>query len=176
VTEQWERAQPWVSTLIRLVLAAVFGVAGALKLPDPAGSVRAVRAYQLLPEGAVQVVGYGLPVLEVALAFLLLVGLATRVAAGVSAALLVAFLVGVASAALRGLTIDCGCFGGGGTVAAEDTRYTAELVRDTALLGAALLLLARPRSRLSLDALLHAPPGPEPAGSDDLERPREEVR
>ena len=36
--------------LARLVLAGVLIVAGWLKLPDPAESVRAVRAYQLLPE------------------------------------------------------------------------------------------------------------------------------
>ncbi len=111
------RRQPWTSLAARLVLAGFLGLAGILKLPDPAQSVRAVRAHDLLPEGVVQVVGYGLPVLEVALAGLLLLGLATRFAAVASAVLMVAFLVGVASAAGRGLAIDCGCFGGGGVVA-----------------------------------------------------------
>lgn len=77
----WEGARPWTSTAARLLLAAVLGVAGLLQLPDPAQSVRAVRGYDLLPEGVVQAVGYGLPVLEVALAVLLLLGLATRLAA-----------------------------------------------------------------------------------------------
>ena len=40
----------------------VWIVAGALKLPDPAESVRAVRAYDLLPEAIVPAVGYLLPV------------------------------------------------------------------------------------------------------------------
>ena len=151
--------QPWASTAARLALAGVLGVAGLLKLPDPAQSVRAVRAYELLPEGWVQLVGYGLPVLEVALAALLLLGLATRLAAVGAAVLMVVFLVGVSSAAARGLTIDCGCFGGGGTVGPAETRYTAELVRDAGLLGAALLLVRWPGSWLSLDRLL-APSAP----------------
>ena len=36
-----------------------------LKLPDPDESVRAVRAYDLLPEAVVPVVGHALPVVEV---------------------------------------------------------------------------------------------------------------
>ena len=152
----WDAAQPWTSTVARLVLAGVLGVAGLLKLPDPAQSVRAVRAYDLLPEGVVQVVGYGLPVLEVAFAVLLLLGLATRLAAVGAAVLMVLFLVGVASTAVRGLTIDCGCFGGGGLVAPTETRYTAELLRDGGLLGLALLLARWPHSRLAVDTHLHA--------------------
>ena len=41
---------PWVGSIVRLVVGAVGIVAGAIKLPDPAESVRAVRAYELLPE------------------------------------------------------------------------------------------------------------------------------
>jgi len=152
------RHWPAVALVLRLVLAAVFAVAGAQKLPDPAESVRAVRAYRVLPEAVVPAVGYGLPVLEIALAVLLLLGLLTRLSAVLTAALLVVFIAGVASAGLRGLSIDCGCFGGGGQVAAGQTRYVQEVLRDAALLAAALALARRPRSRLSLDGLLLSPP------------------
>lgn len=152
-----ERVLPWVATALRLVLGGVLVVAGALKLPDPDASVRAVRAYRLLPESVVPAVGFGLPVLEVALGLLLLVGLATRVAAALSAVLMLAFVVGIASAWARGLTIDCGCFGGGGEVGADQTRYPQELARDAALTAAAVFLAVRPTSRFSLDALLRRP-------------------
>lgn len=152
---RWHAAGPWLGLLLRLVLAGVFAVAGALKLPDPSESLRAVRAYRLLPESLVPAFGYGLPALEVVLALVLLVGVATRFAAVVSAVLLVAFIAGVASAAARGLSIDCGCFGGGGDVAAGETRYVEEIVRDTALLLAALFLVRWPRTRFSVDGWLH---------------------
>lgn len=166
----------WPGVLLRLLLTAVFAVAGASKIPDPAASVRAVRAYRLLPEGAVHGVAYGLPVLELALAALLLLGLVTRLAAALSALLLVVFLAGIASVAARGLSIDCGCFGGGGAVATGHTRYTAELLRDGALLAAALALVRWPRSRLSVDRWLSngtAPEADEPSSSTAASDPPE---
>jgi uncharacterized membrane protein YphA (DoxX/SURF4 family) len=140
-----------VSTLARLVLAGVFLVAGALKVVDARTAVQAVRAYQLLPDSVEPLVGWALPAVEIALALLLAAGLFTRVAAACAAGLLVVFIAGVASAAARGLSIDCGCFGGGGTVAPGQTRYASEIVRDLGLLVLAAWLVWRPQSRFSLD-------------------------
>src|SRR4051794_7891522 len=141
----------WLALLARLALAGVLIVAGWLKLPDPAESVRAVRAYQLLPEPVVPTVGHGLPLLEIVIGLLLLVGFATRFAAAVAGLLMLAFIIGISSAWARGLTIDCGCFGGGGSVAANQTKYGQEIARDTALLLAAAFLVVWPASRLSID-------------------------
>jgi uncharacterized membrane protein YphA (DoxX/SURF4 family) len=147
---RWNATAPWLATAGRLVLGPVFLVAGALKLPDPAAAVRAVRAYQLLPEPMVAPVAFGLPVLEIAVGLALVLGVFVRTAAIASAVLLVVFLVGVGSAWARGLQIDCGCFGNGGQVAAGQTAYPLEVVRDLALLLIALGLAWRPASRLAL--------------------------
>ena len=64
--------------------------------------------------------------------------------------MLAVFVAAVASVAARGLSIDCGCFGGGGPVPHGQTAYAAEVVRDLALLAVAAWLVARPQSRLSL--------------------------
>jgi protein-disulfide isomerase len=149
--------RPWLATAARLLLAGVWLWAGLGKIADPAASVRAVRAYRLLPEWLAQGVGYGLPFLELALAALLLAGLAVRVAAAVSAALLAVFLAGMVSAAARGLQIGCGCFGGGGELAAgQSTSYTWDIVRDAALLLVALALARWPRSRYAMDNMVRA--------------------
>jgi uncharacterized membrane protein YphA (DoxX/SURF4 family) len=149
---RWNAATacPWLATAARLLLGAVFVVAGAPKVPDPASAVRAVRAYRLLAEPLVAPVAFGLPVVEIAVGLALLAGVFVRTAALTSAVLLAVFLVGVGSAWARGLQIDCGCFGGGGEVAAADTAYPAEVLRDGALLIVALALAWRPRSRLAL--------------------------
>ncbi|CCG02582.1 MauE/DoxX family redox-associated membrane protein [Blastococcus saxobsidens] len=143
-------AWPWVATAARVLLGGVFIVAGALKIPDPAAAVRAVRAYQALPEALVEPVAFGLPVLEIAVGLALLAGVFVRTAALASGVLLVVFIAGIAAAWARGLQIDCGCFGDGGQVAAGETEYGSEIVRDLALLLLALALVRWPRSRLAL--------------------------
>lgn len=140
---------PWASLAARVIGAGVLAYAGLAKIGDPAGGVRAVRAYRILPEGLVHPVAYGLPPVEIVLAALLLFGIATRVVAGITAGLLVVFIAAVSSAGLRGLRIDCGCFGGGGTV--EHTHYLLEIGRDSLLLLVILLAVVAQRSRLSID-------------------------
>lgn len=144
-----ERALPWISLVARLFTAGVFIAAGWPKAHAPAASVRAVRAYQILPETLVHPFAYALPWIELALAVLLILGLASRVAAAVCAVLLVTFIAAVASAGLRGLKIDCGCFGGGGTT--TQTHYLQEIARDLGMLAVASTVVVIRRSRFSLD-------------------------
>lgn len=144
--------QPWISTAARLLVAGVLIAAGALKVVEPATSVTAVRAYQLLPDWLVTPVGWGLPFLELALGLLLVAGLFTRQVALASGVLFVLFILAVASAAARGLSIDCGCFGGGGEVAPGETQYAAEIVRDLGLVALCAWLVWQPTSRLALDS------------------------
>jgi len=145
----------WLSTLGRVLLGAVWLVAGLMKITDLDASVRAVRAYRLLPEVAAQALGAGLPMVEVLLGILLLLGAGIRAGAAISAVLLVAFLIGIGSAWARGLQIDCGCFGSGGQLAAgARPTYGWEMLRDGGLLAVALLLLRWPIGPLSVDGML----------------------
>lgn len=150
--ERLPRWRPWVSTVARVALAAVFAIASLAKIGNTEAMVRAVRAYQILPEGAVRPVAYAVPYLELALAILLLLGIGTRLVAAVVFVLLLVFIGAVSSAGLRGLKIDCGCFGGGGAV--TQTHYLREIARDVGLLVVAGWLLVFPVSRLSLDSVL----------------------
>jgi uncharacterized membrane protein YphA (DoxX/SURF4 family) len=143
-----------VGTLARLGLAAVWLISGGLKAADLDQTYVAVRAYDVLPTAAVEVVAVMLPFLELALGLLLLVGVGTRAAAVLSAVLLVVFIAGVSQAWARGLSIDCGCFGGGGAVEPGNTAYVQELLRDTGFLVLAAWLIVRPRTLFSLDSRL----------------------
>jgi uncharacterized membrane protein YphA (DoxX/SURF4 family) len=146
---------PWISTVARLGLAAVFLIAGATKIGDLAASGRAVNAYRLMPYDVAKVVGAAQPFLEIALGVLLLVGVATRLTAGVAAVLLVLFIAGIVSAWAKGLQIDCGCFSKGGELGAgEVPTYGWEILRDVGFLALAGILLWRPRTRFSVDGRL----------------------
>lgn len=151
--------------LARLVTGGVWIAAGALKLPDPNESVRAVRAYQLLPEAVVPSVGHLLPLAEVAIGACLVAGVLVRVNAALSALLFLAFVVGIASVWARGIEIDCGCFGGGGAEEGASTRYPLELARGAGLMILSLWLVWRPRSPYAADNLLF----PEDERSTDVE-------
>lgn len=149
---------PWAATVLRVGLGVVALVAGASKIGDLPASVRAVRAYELLPEPLSVGIGSALPFVEIVLGALLVLGLLTRWSALAFGLLLVAFSLGIASAWARGLAIDCGCFGGGGPTDPADTTYVVDLVRDLGLIVVAALVVRRPSSRLSLDSVLDLDP------------------
>ncbi|GAA1809084.1 DoxX family membrane protein [Luedemannella flava] len=148
----WSRTRPWIGLAARVVLAGVFLVAGGSKVGDLAASGRAVHAYRLMPYDVSATVGAVLPFVELALGLLLLIGLATRLAAAIGAALMAIFIAGIASVWARGLSIDCGCFGTGGELApGQSPNYGWEIARDVGLLALAIFLVAYPRTPLSVD-------------------------
>jgi uncharacterized membrane protein YphA (DoxX/SURF4 family) len=170
---------PWLGLVARLVVGGVWIVAGWLKLPYPAESVRAVRAYRLLPEAVVPAVGYALPVVEIAIGVLLVVGLGTRVAAAASALLQIAFVVGISAAWARGIQIECGCFGGGGATAAGATaKYPWDIARDVGLAIMSIAIAWWPGTRLRLETLLfsHAYHDPGHDSTGDIDELTEEIR
>ncbi len=151
----WLRVRPWLGTLARLVVGGVWLAAGALKVDDLTASGRSVVAYRLLPYDASILLGAILPFLEIALGALLVIGLATRVAAIASVLLFAVYIAAIASVWARGLRIDCGCFGTGGALTSDQSpQYALETIRDIALMIVAGYLVVFPRTRLSLDSAL----------------------
>ncbi len=151
-----------MGTLFRLVLGVVWIWAAASKLSSPRTFLLAVRAYDATPEWLSKAIAYGLPVLEMALGVLLLVGLVTRAAAVVSGVLFLVFLVGIIQASARGLQLECGCFGGGGTTQGG-TSYTLDILRDIGLLILSVFLVVWSMTRLSADEFM--------ARNDNVEPP-----
>lgn len=141
---------PWVSLVGRLVLGGTLLIAGVLKVSHPYTSTAAVRAYRLLPNSLANLIGYILPWVEIGLALSLILGLGVRFSAAFAGVLMTAFIIGVGSAWARGLTIDCGCFGGGGQVAAGATKYWQEIARDLGLTLITGFLVWQPKSKFAL--------------------------
>ncbi len=151
--------QPRAAPLAPLIQAGVGLWGGWPQQLDPEGPVVVVAAFRLLPEILVRPFAYGLPMMELVLGLLLLVGLGTRIAALLTGLMMIMFLVGIGSAWARGLSIDCGCFGSTGeTVADPVPGYIRDILRDTGLLALAAFVSWRPPGRLALDARLGASP------------------
>jgi len=138
----------------RLILGVALIWAGAAKVTNPALSQLAVRAYKLLNYDVAGYVGLALPILEILVGLLLVVGLLTRWSALAGGLLMVAFIFGISWAWAHGYSIDCGCFGGGGTIAAAQTQYPKEILRDVGFAACAAWLIFRPRTPYSLDQRL----------------------
>ena len=143
----------WIGTLLRVALAGILFFAAVPKLFEPDGARSVIIAYRLVPDALVPLLSWGLPIFELILGALLLVGLFTRWAALATALLMLGFMLGVVSVWVRGYSIECGCFGGGGDVAEEGKtlRYAGYLLRDFLFVGMATWLVAWPRTKFSLD-------------------------
>lgn len=145
------KAQPWLTLLFRLGLGGVLVAAGYLKAIHPQKSAMAVRAYELLPVSIANFFGYVLPWFEIGVGALLLVGVAIRISAVLGGITMLMFIVAIAQAWARGLSIDCGCFGGGGAIDPDKTKYLEEILRDFGLMLMAFFLYRFPKGRFGLD-------------------------
>src|ERR1035438_1390954 len=123
---------PWVTLAGRMIVGTVFIAAGLAKIGNPIWPAEAAQAYQILPASLAALWGDGQPTLEIMLGLLLVAGLTTRLAAVLTSLLLIVFIGAIASVWARGLSLDCGCFGGGGEVALGATHYPLDILRDFA--------------------------------------------
>ena len=129
---------------ISLAVAAIFIYAAIDKIRDPLQFADSIAAFAILPAVLINLLAIGLPPFEIACGLLLLGPWTRRVGALAVAALSVMFFTALASALLRGLTLDCGCFGVG---APSRPRMWLELVLDAVLFSSALFVYLRSIAR-----------------------------
>ena len=149
--DKFLKLQPWLTLLFRLTLGIVLFLAGYLKAINPQKSAMAVRAYELLPISVANFFGYVLPWFEIAVGALLILGVAVKITAVLGGLTMILFIIAISQAWARGLSIDCGCFGGGGKVDPGQTKYLEEILRDFGLTLMALFLYRFPKGRFGLE-------------------------
>jgi uncharacterized membrane protein YphA (DoxX/SURF4 family) len=131
----------------RLVLGAVLVGAGALKIGHAEALAAAIAGFRLLPAAPIPLIALVLPPLEIVLGLYLAAGLFTRIAAWSSGALFVLYAAAIASAVVRGIPANCGCFGPADAATADWPHVAGDLA--LALLG--LFIALRPPGALALD-------------------------
>ena len=97
--------------VVRVVLGGLLLVTGALKIGHSADLAEAIAGFRLLPAAIVGPLALALPYFELLLGGYLLVGLFTRAAAIVAAVQFLIYAGAIASAVLRHIPANCGCFG-----------------------------------------------------------------
>jgi uncharacterized membrane protein YphA (DoxX/SURF4 family) len=133
----------WVRLVLRLALAGVFLYAAYAKLSQPwLLFAMSIDSYGMLPQWAVFAVARTLPWLELLLGLLLASGLALPWVALTTSVQLAIFLAVMLRAWMKGLGIDCGCFGTG------EALGWKTLVRDGSLaLGSVVLTISAFKAR-----------------------------
>jgi peroxiredoxin/uncharacterized membrane protein YphA (DoxX/SURF4 family) len=122
---------------LRALLVAVFALSGTAKLRRLDLSRQAAQDLGV-PASLAPAAGVVLPVVELAVAALLVLPASARAGAGLAAGLLTAFCVVIAANLARGRRPNCNCFG----VASRDPIGATTLLRNGALLVAAATVWA----------------------------------
>jgi uncharacterized membrane protein YphA (DoxX/SURF4 family) len=102
---------PALIRLCQIATGILFGVAGLAKVGDLAGFASQIHNFRVVPVASENLVAMTLPWVEIVAALALILGLRARAAARLAAASLAVFTLAVLLALVRGLDIECGCFG-----------------------------------------------------------------
>jgi len=121
--------------LSRLCLGGVFVYAGAMKLCDVDAFASLVARYEMLPGSTSGVVAAFLPAAECIVGLALMFTSWVRTSGGIVSAMLAAFIVALVQAAVRGLDVSCGCFGG-----VSSSSLIPAVFRDLAMLAVSIWL------------------------------------
>ena len=97
--------------ITRIYLALVFIVSGLDKIADLSTFAQSIENYKILPISIVNFIAIFIPWLELVAGAFLLLGIYIKENSVIIITLLTVFTLGIISAILRNLDIDCGCQG-----------------------------------------------------------------
>jgi putative oxidoreductase len=143
-----------IPLVARLILAGVFISAGLLKVADPSLFASDIAHFHLLPYPAALAVSLYLPWLEIVAGVAVITGRFRAGALLILGILCVGFCAAIGSALVRGLDIECGCFGHG----SAPLPLFASLARGAVLGAAAIMLYRRERKGVSHPIVQGYPP------------------
>ena len=135
------RVRTCLAYAVRIGVGGVFVFAGCSKMGDVGAFAELVSRYDMLPSACVRPFAAALPFVEALAGAALVFTKWTRWSALLVAGLLLAFMAALAQAAVRGLDVSCGCFGGLSHGAHSELRLA--IGRDALLLIPSLWLAMR---------------------------------
>ncbi len=102
--------------LLRILLGLIFIYAGAEKISDSAGFSTSIANYRLLPIFMINFFAITIPWIEIVAGSMLILGISVKENAAIITAMLSVFIIAIGISLIRGLDIECGCFGTGNQI------------------------------------------------------------
>jgi putative oxidoreductase len=127
-----------LNLVLRLFIGGMFVYAAWDKVLHPYGFAVSIRAYKIIPFALSNFAALAISWSELIAGLMLLIGVLPRKAAGAIFILLTVFVVAIATTVVRGMAIDCGCFGSEG---GASTSWLLILRNIVLLAGTALIIL-----------------------------------
>ena len=134
-----------IEGVCRVGLGGLFAYAGAMKLCDVSAFAGLLSRYEILPEFSLSFFAAVIPLLECVVGSLLVFSRWVRLSAAAVSAMLAVFVMALSQAALRGLDVSCGCFGG-----TSSSGPLPAILRDLLLLVPSIWLAAHARGSRDL--------------------------
>jgi uncharacterized membrane protein YphA (DoxX/SURF4 family) len=130
-----------------MMVGIIFIYAGTDKIANSAYFAGTIQNYQILPDLIINLVAIILPWTELICGILLVTGIWQRSAALIVSILILIFIAAIGSVIIRGLDIECGCFGSG------SSANWGRIVEDIFLVVFSLQIFFYPRSKLAIENL-----------------------
>ena len=102
---------PLLSNVASMAVASILLVSGLIHAAQPYYFVHSIASYRLLPTFASGVLGLWLPYLQIVLALCIGLRIAEKAALYMAAFVFATFALAQITVIIRGMAIDCGCFG-----------------------------------------------------------------
>ena len=143
------------SLLFRILLGLIFLFAGIAKISDPVRFIFTLRQFNLFSEAVIPFMALYLPWLEFILGLFLILGLLYRASAFLLACLNTMFAIAILTVVVRGMEIDCGCFGMFADVSeTPDSAYIKAIIRNVIFIGISVYIFIVKKTLFSLENYL----------------------
>ena len=142
---------PYAVTVARWIVAVLFIITATGKLRERRRFLQTVLSYQVLPARFAYPYAVVVPWLEGAVGILLLSGLLSKIAATISAVLLISFIIAIGINLVRGRSdLECGCFG-----ARRHQKINITIIlRNLIFLGLSIQVILFSSGYFALDGLI----------------------
>ncbi len=130
----------------RVILGYIFIYAGMVKIIDPAGFAESILNYRLTPIFLVNIFAIVIPWIEVLVGVFLIFGISSKESSFIIGSLLIIFNIMIFISVIRGLDIECGCFGTNDS----QTVGIQKLLENFVLLLLSIQIILFDKNKLSL--------------------------